>query len=189
MKLHTVSITPKMVKQVITNLNSPKGSGPDCIPVVVLKNCEPELLYILAKLFNICLKESCFLDCWKVSAVTVIKNVGGKSAAKNYHPVSFLSIKMLGLTFFSKLDWGSYIISIAKNAFKKVVAMICSMKFLSPEFVLYLYKSTIWPCIECCCCVWTGALSCFLELLEKLQKRICRTVGPFTYSLWLTVEM
>ena len=60
LKLHNISKTPKMVKKVITNLDSSKASGPDCIPVVVLKNCESELSYILAKLFNNCLKESCF---------------------------------------------------------------------------------------------------------------------------------
>ena len=60
LKLHNISVTPKMVKKVITNLDSSKPSGPECIPVVVLKNCEPELSYILAKLFNNCLKESCF---------------------------------------------------------------------------------------------------------------------------------
>ena len=43
LKLHKISVTPKMVKKVITNLDSSKASGPDCIPVVVLKNCEPEL--------------------------------------------------------------------------------------------------------------------------------------------------
>ena len=43
LKLHNISITPKMVRKVITNLDSSKVSGPDCIPVVVLKNCEPEL--------------------------------------------------------------------------------------------------------------------------------------------------
>ena len=53
--------------------------------------------------------------------------------------------KMLGLTFSSKLDWGSYIISIAKTASKKIGALTCSMKFLSPEVALYLYKSTIQP--------------------------------------------
>ena len=58
------------------------------------------------------------------------------------------------------------------------------MKFLSPEVALYLYKSTIWPCVEYCCCVWAGAPSCYLELLDKLQKRICRTDGPsFAASL------
>ena len=86
--------------------------------------------------------------------------------------------KMLGLTFSSKLDWGSYIISIVKTACKKIGALIRSMKFLSPEVALYLYKSTIRPCMEYCCHVWTGAPSCYWELLDKLQKRICRTVGP-----------
>ena len=39
LKLHNISVTPKMVKKAITNLDSSKVSGPDCIPVVVLKNC------------------------------------------------------------------------------------------------------------------------------------------------------
>ena len=53
------------------------------------------------------------------------------------------SFKMLGLTFSSKLDWGSYIISIAKTASKNIRALILSMKFLSLEVALYLNKSTI----------------------------------------------
>ena len=61
--------------------------------MVVLKNCEPELSYILAELFNKCLKESCFPDCWKVSLlIPVFNNVGERPAAKNYRPVSFLSV-------------------------------------------------------------------------------------------------
>ena len=93
LKLHNISITPKMVKKVITNLDSSKVSGPGCIPMVVLKKCEPELSYILAKLFNKFLKESCFPDCWKVpSVVSVFKNVEERSTAKNYHPVSLLSV-------------------------------------------------------------------------------------------------
>ena len=370
-----------MVRKVVMNLDMSKASGPDCIPVVVLKNCEPELSYILAELFNKCLKEFCFPDCWKVSSVVpVFKNIGERSTAKNYRPVSLLSVvskdfeklvnnriaghlkkcglfsdfqygfrssqstadlltvvsdriarafnrsgatraaaldiskafdrvwhagllhkltsygisgqisslissflsnrrlrvildgkssqeypvnagvpqgsilgptlfllyindlpdvicdiaiytddttlyskcdrasdlwqqlesaselesdlrdtvdwgkkwlvdfnagktqlvsfdqsnnngsidvkmvgsildekssfKMLGLTFSSKLDWGSYIISIAKSASKKIDTLIHSMKFLSPEVALYLYKSTIRPCMEYCCHVW-----------------------------------
>ena len=88
------------------------------------------------------------------------------------------SFKMLGLTFLSKLDWCSYIISITKTASKKIGVLIRSMKLSSPEAALYLYKSTIRPCMEYCCHVWAGAPSCYFELLEKLQKRICRTVGP-----------
>ena len=88
------------------------------------------------------------------------------------------TFKMLGLTFSSKLDWGSYVISIAKIASKKIGALICSMKFFSSEVALYLCKSTIQPCMQYCCHVWAGAPSCYLELLDKLQKQICRTVGP-----------
>ena len=54
--------------------------------------------------------------------------------------------------------------------------MICSIKFLSPEVSLHVCKSTIWPCMEYCCHVWAGASSYYLELLDKLQKQICRTV-------------
>ena len=61
--------------------------------MVVLKNCELELSYILAELFNKCLKKSCFPDCWKVSSVVpAFRNVGKRFKAKNYHPDSLLSV-------------------------------------------------------------------------------------------------
>ena len=58
LQLHNISVSPKMVKKVIMDLDLSKASGPDCIPVVVLKNCESELSYIIAELFNKGLKES-----------------------------------------------------------------------------------------------------------------------------------
>ena len=61
LKLHNISVTPKMVKKVIMNLDLSKASDPDCIPVVVLKNWEPELSYIRAELFNKFLKWSLYL--------------------------------------------------------------------------------------------------------------------------------
>ena len=82
-----------MVKKVITKLDSSKASGLDCIPVVVLQNCESELSYILAKLFSMCLKVSCSPDSFKVSLVVpVFKNVGERSTAKNDCPVSRHSV-------------------------------------------------------------------------------------------------
>ena len=72
------------------------------------------------------------------------------------------SFKILRLAFSS--------ISIDKTVSKKIGALIRSMKLLSPEVALYLYKSTIRPCMEYCCHVWAGAPSCYLELLDKLQK-------------------
>ena len=88
------------------------------------------------------------------------------------------SFKMLGLTFSYKMDWSSYIFFIAQTGSKKIGALIRSMKSLSPDVALYLYKSTKRSCMKYCCHVWAGAPSCYLELLDKLQKRICRTVGP-----------
>ena len=74
---------------------------------------------------------------------------------------------MLGLTLSSKLDWDSYIISIAKTASKKIdLFLICSMKFLSPEVALYLYKSTtgnVWN-------VQNTVVMSGLVLQDKLQK-------------------
>ena len=93
LKLYNISVTPKMVKKIITNLNLSKASGPDCITVVVLKYSEPKLSYILAKLFNKCLKESCFPHCWKVSSMfPVLLNARERSLTKNYCPVSLLSV-------------------------------------------------------------------------------------------------
>ena len=93
LKLHNNFVTPKMVKKVIMNLDLSMASGLDCIPVVVLKNCEPELSYILAELFNKCLKESLFPDCQRVSLVVpVFKNVRERPTTKNYRLVSLLSV-------------------------------------------------------------------------------------------------
>ena len=76
-----------MVKKLITNLDSSKASGPDCIPVAVPMICELDLSYILAELFSNCLKQSCFPDCWKGSSVvSVFKNVGKKSTSKKLLP-------------------------------------------------------------------------------------------------------
>ena len=86
-----IFVTPKMVKKVssvvpvFNNIGERSTAhnepwfvkGPDYIPVVVLKNCEPQLSYIQTDLFNNCLKESCIPDCWNVSSVVpVFNNVG-----------------------------------------------------------------------------------------------------------------
>ena len=95
------------------------------------------------------------------------------------------SYKMLGLTFTSKLDWGFYIISIAKTASKKNETLIRSMKFLSPEAALYLYKSTTRPCMEYCCHVWAGAPSCYLvpSHAASLEILACRRLKLFLQIL------
>ena len=76
LKLHNISVTSKMIKKVLMNLDLSKASGPDCIPVMILKNCEPERCYIVAKLFGMCRKESCFPDCLKVSSSLYLRMLG-----------------------------------------------------------------------------------------------------------------
>ena len=53
-----IPVTLKLIKKVITNLDSSKEPGPNCAPLVVKRTCEPELSYILVELFNVCLKQS-----------------------------------------------------------------------------------------------------------------------------------
>ena len=62
---------------------------------------------------------------------------------------------------------------------KNYLLSIWSLKFLSPEVAIYFYKSTIRPCVECCC-FWVGAPSCCLGMLDKLQKQVCMIAGPTT---------
>ena len=45
---------------------------------------------------------------------------------------------MLGLSFSSKLEWASDIVSIVKTAPNKIEALIPCRKFLSPEVAFYL---------------------------------------------------
>ena len=73
--------------------------------------------------------------------------------------------------------WGSYFFYVSKTVSRKIETLIYSLRFISPEVALYLYKPTIRPYMGCCYHVWTGAPSCYLELLDKLRKRICRTSG------------
>ena len=92
--------------------------------------------------------------------------------------------KMLRLAFSSKLDCGFHIIFIAKTASKKLGALIV-LQFLSPEVTKHLYKCTIahaWNAVV----IWAGAPRCYLELLDKLQKRICMSVDP---SLAASLEL
>ena len=86
------------------------------------------------------------------------------------------SFKMLVLP--SKLDWSSSIVCFAKSVSKRIRALIRSMKCRFLEVALYDCRSTMWSCMEYCFYFWAVALSCYLELLDKLPKQICRTVGP-----------
>ena len=80
------------------------------------------------------------------------------------------SFRLLGLTFTLTMDWKPYIQSIAKAASRKVGSLFRAQRFLSPESILYLYKSTIRPCMEYCSHIWGGApMSKGLDLLDSAE--------------------
>ena len=99
LKQHHISVSPKMIKKVVPNLDSSKASGLDYILVVGLKKCESKLnTYLLNSSICVCLKESCFSYCWKISSlIPVLKSVWGRSTTKNYHHVSLLSVVSKGV--------------------------------------------------------------------------------------------
>ena len=84
---------------------------------------------------------------------------------------------MLGLSFSSKLDWGSFIISFAKTVSKKIGTLIPFMKFIHLEslcITIYLPYGLDEILLSCL----TGAPNCYLEMLDKVHKSMCRTVDP-----------
>ncbi|CAE1157727.1 unnamed protein product [Acanthosepion pharaonis] len=88
------------------------------------------------------------------------------------------SLRLLGLTLTADLRWNKYIESIASSTSRKVGSLSRARKFFSPESILQIYKSTIRPCMEYCCHIWSGAPSVCLGVLDRLQRRICNMVGP-----------
>ena len=123
-----------------------------------------------------------WFQCWKnstgfvlaclITLVLLIRKWVGLFLKKNS------SFKMLGLTFCCKLDWDSYIIFIAKTVSWIIGLLIHSIRFICSQVAPYFYKSTIQSCIEYFCHLWVDASCCYLELLDKLKKWTCGTVGP-----------
>ena len=87
------------------------------------------------------------------------------------------TLRLLGLSFRTDLSWKPYIQTIAKSASAKVASLF-TRHFLTPDSILYLYKSLIRPCMEYCCHIWAGSSNDALSLLDKVQKRIVNVVGP-----------
>ena len=86
------------------------------------------------------------------------------------HGTIIQNISFKVMPFSTKLGWGSYMISFAKTASKRIGVLIGSVTFLPPEVALYHYESTIRPCMEYYRDVWTVAPGCYLEMLDNPQK-------------------
>ena len=145
-KLHNISVTLKMVKKVILNLDSSKVSASDCIPVVVLKNRWLEFSYKLAKLFSMCLMESYFPDCWKVTLVVAIfQNLGQGLQLKT----TALSVFFLWfIKSFKNLQIIGLLINWRNVAFFLISSMILGLHAQSTADLWQLYLIKL---------LWSGA--------------------------------
>ena len=83
------------------------------------------------------------------------------------------SFKMLELPLSSKLNWGSYILSTAKTASKKMGVLICSVKFLFLQRLLFI--SINLPFGRAWNIGVIIASSCYLEILDKVYIRAVGT--------------
>ena len=92
----------------------------------------------------------------------------------------------------SLLNWiGALALSLLLKLLPRKLEPIHSMKFLSPEVALYLYKSNIRPCMEYCCHIWAGAPSFYLELLINYKNGYAGLLVLHLHLLlnpWLIVE-
>ena len=121
---------------------------------------------------------ACWFQCWTGLIAQVL-------LAWKWMDLFFKENHLLG----SRDWWSSYIVSIANAASKKIGVLIRSLKFHPLGVALYLYKFILQTWMECCYLVWAGAPICYLNILDKLQKRLCRTVvrsfvaslEPFTH--------
>ena len=136
LKLHNIPVTLKLVRKVIANFHYSEVSGFLCIPVVVLKNCEPELSYVLAEYFNLCLNESWCPDFWKfLSVAAIFKNIWETTSTKNYRPVGLLFVVN---EFFEKLVNNMRIDHLEKFGFFLISSMVSGL-LIQPHTFWKLY--------------------------------------------------
>ena len=89
--LNSINISIEDVKDVLTNLNIYKASGPDLLCPRLLKEGSDILAEPVSLLFNRSLDKSYFPMAWKDANVSPIFKKDDKSSPSNYRPISLLS--------------------------------------------------------------------------------------------------
>ena len=90
--------------------------------------------------------------------------------------------RLLGVKFTPDLKWNLYLEEVGKDVSKMIGSFYRSKKYLSPESLLYLYKSQVRPKMEYCCHIWSGAPQRSLSILDRLQRRMKGLVGDVLFS-------
>ena len=100
-------ITSSEIEDLIDNLNTQKSVPSFCISIKFIKISAKVISPILAKLFNLCIKEGIFPEAFKISEILPVHKAGSKTIVTNYRPIALLSV-------FSKLLEKSIYIQIVK---------------------------------------------------------------------------
>ena len=95
--------------------------------------------------------------------------------------------RLLGLKFTTDLKWKEYIFSVAKDVSKMIGSLFRSRAYLTPEAILYLYKSQIRPKMEYCSHIWAGSPMNALSVLDRLQNRIKYLIGDQLFQTLQTL--
>ena len=112
---------------------------------------------------------------------------GGSPAQRNPHPaVSFCGsvlseaaqVKIVGITITPTLSWSPHVSLVAKNANRAIALLRRARPFLLPSALSTVYKSHVRSRMEYCCPVWMGASVTALKLLDNVQSKATRLIGP-----------
>jgi ribonucleases P/MRP protein subunit RPP40 len=90
--LSSIHIDQLTVLKHLTNIQTDKGSGPDKIPPIFVKQTATALATPLTKIFNQSLKHGLFPSEWKISSVVPIHKGGDAHDVTNYRPICLLSV-------------------------------------------------------------------------------------------------
>ena len=83
---------PGEIKVIINSLDATKSTGPNGIPVFLLKSFKEFFSNWLSKLVNLCFESGVFPDLLKLAKVTPLHKKESKLEFINYRPISLLSV-------------------------------------------------------------------------------------------------
>ena len=81
-----------------------------------------------------------------------------------------MSVKYLGVIITSDLQWCSHISSVCAKAKRQIGLLYRHFNKASQSTIAQLYKSTVLPHLEYCCCMWEPHHSTYSRQLESVQK-------------------
>jgi hypothetical protein len=83
--------TPEEIQKAVSTFKSKKSSGPDEIPLLVVKSCVESLLPSISYLFSLITTTGRIPEVWRIARMKPIFKKGDKSKIENYRPISNLN--------------------------------------------------------------------------------------------------